>query len=375
MSTCLSDARIRAAADGEAGEYELEHLAVCAVCRARLGDALRASEELSALAASIAVPPSLGESVGRALSRTSDASLTSGSPRAESRSERTGATTLRDAPATRWGPRVWLTTSVAAAAVLVVFFVMPQPDAPRTLSAAQILDRSLQTLSPISGTERREFDLELRVPRIASVQNGMYRIEQLIDHDTPGRHRLVRYAPDGTLLSGVSEDPVAGRRTAVVRVDGQLFAFRFSIDPARTLSLRELERSHVEGMIRLLQAAAGQTVREVDSAQGKRYIIELPQVASAHASGLWELSRARVVVDGTDFQILELAIGGAYLGEPFAVSFRLRRRDVQPSAEVSPEAFEVPDAEEAISIDGIGTDDFGHDLVASALRELARSKR
>jgi hypothetical protein len=375
MSTCLSDARIRAAADGEAGDYEHEHLAVCAACRARLGEALRVSEELTELAASIAVPASLGESVGRALSRTHDASATSGSPRAESRGKRAGATTLRNAPAARWGPRAWLTTGLAAAAVLVVAFVLPQPDAPRTLSAAQILDRSLQTLSPTGGTERREFDLELRLPRIASVQNGTYRIEQLIDHDTPGRHRLVRYAPDGTLVGAVSEDPVAGRRTAIVRVDGQMFAFRFRIDPAQTLSLRELERHHVEAMIRLLQAAAGQTVREVDAAQGKRYIIELPQVASQGASGLLELSRARVVVDGTDFQILELAIGGAYLDEPFSVSFRLRRRDVQPSADVSPEAFDVPNAEEAISIEGIGTADFGFDLVATALRELARAKR
>lgn len=390
MSTCLSDARIRAAADGEAREYEREHLDVCAACRARLGDARRVSDEFSAMAASVAVPASLREGVGRALSRIPDPSAlrqaqgrpeaprraaSSGSPRAESRGERAGATTLRDAPAAHWWPRLWLTAGLAAAAVLVVVFVLPQPDAPRTLSAAQILDRSLQMWSPASGTELREFDLELRLPRIASVQNGTYRIEQLIDHDTPGRHRLVRYAPDGTLLDAVSEDPAAGRRTAIVRVDGQLFAFRFTIDPAQTLGLRELERHHVEAMIRVLQAAAGQTVREVDAAQGKRYIIELPQVASAGASGLWELARARVVVDGTDFQILELAVGGAYLDESFSVSFRLRRRDVRPTAEVSPEAFEVPNAEGAIPIDGVGTDDLGHDLVASALRALARSRR
>ena len=40
---------------------------------------------------------------------------------------------------------------------------------------------SLRTMTPASGTERREFDLELRLPRVAAAYNGTYRIEQLIE--------------------------------------------------------------------------------------------------------------------------------------------------------------------------------------------------
>ncbi|MGH9329908.1 MAG: hypothetical protein ACRD09_05645 [Vicinamibacterales bacterium] len=365
MSKCLSDARIRAAADDEAKEFERQHLEACGECRARLSAARRASEEFTTMAASVAVPAALRDGVERALTRR------------EGSIDRAGATTLRDVSAPRWNARLWLTAGVVAVPVLVIIFIVALPplDAPRALSAAQILDRSLQTLSPASGTELRDFDLELQLPRIASVQNGTYRIEQLVDHDTPGRYRLVRYAPDGTLLAAIGEEPAAGRRIAIVRVDDQLFAFRFTIDPGRTLGLRDLERHHVEAMIRVLQAAAGQTVREVDAGGGKRYLVELPQVADAGASGLWELSRARVVVDAADFQILELAAAGSYMGESFSVSFRLRRRHVRPSAEVPPDQFEVPNVAEAISIEGAGTDDLAHDLLVSALRELARSRR
>lgn len=360
MSRCLSEARIRAAADGEASGIEREHVEGCAQCRARVTAAGRAFQEFGALASRVEVPGNLVTGIERALA--------SDRPRA-------GATTLRDLPTSRWGGRVWATAGLAVAAALVIVFLLPPLDAPRTLSAAQILDRSLQSMSPASGTELREFVLDLQLPRIAAKYAGAYRIEQLVDHDSPGRYRLVRYSPDGAILDAISEEPAAGRRTAVVRVDGQMFAFRFTIGAGDTLGLRDLQRHHVEAMIRLLQAAAGQTVREVDTARGRRYIVELPQVADATASGLWELSRARVVVDAGDFQILELSAAGSYLNEPFSVSFELRQRNLRPSAEVSPEQFQIPLDANALVIDGPGTEDVGQDVLASALRELVRSRQ
>jgi hypothetical protein len=359
MATCLSDAGIRAAADDEASLFERQHLKSCVACRERVNEARRAGDELMAMSRSVAVPASLRDRVGRMFTE---------------RRAYTGATTLRQAARTRRSSaRLWLTA--AAAAALAVVVALPPLDAPRTLSAAEILDRSLQTFSAGSGTELREFDLALQVPRIATVQNGVFRIEQLVDHETPGRYRMVRYAPDGTWLDAISEDPLAGTRTALVRIDGQPFAFRFTIDPGHTLGLRDLERHHVEAMIRVLQSAAGQTVQEVDEVGGRRYVVELPQVSDATASGLWELSRARVVVDADEFRILELAVTGSYMAEPFSVSFHLRRREMLPSAQVASERFEVPADAGAITIDAAGTDDLGRDLLASALREVARSRR
>jgi hypothetical protein len=359
MSRCLNEARIRAAADGEATEIERGHIEGCAECSARVTAADGAGREFAAMVSRVEPPANLTTRVARALAADH--------PRA-------GATTLRDFPSPRWGGRVLATAGLVAAAVLAVVFLLPPLDAPRTLSAAQILDRSLRTMTPASGTELREFDLELRLPRVVANHAGTYRIEQLVDHDAPGRYRIVRYSPDGTVLSAISEEPAAGRRTAVVRADGQTFAFRFTIDPGQPLGLRELERDHVEAVIRLLQAAAGQTVSEVDTGRGRRYVVELPQVADTGASGFWELSRARVVVDAADFQILELTASGSYMSDPFSVSFRLRRRTVRPSTEVSADQFQIPLDPDAIVIEAPGTQDVGQDLLAGALRELVRSK-
>jgi hypothetical protein len=379
---CLSDVRIRAAADEEAKPVERDHLEACVECRARLAAARLTNDALREMASHVPVPASLRSTVEQALTE---------------RADRTGATTLRDGllprvRIVRLGmltrlleslrsvgrstmPRL-LTAGLVTAAVLIVVFRLPPPDAPRTLSAAEILDRSLKTLSPVSGTELREFDLDLRLPYVGSVQNGTYRIEQLVDHDTPGRYRFVRYSPDGAMVAAISEDPVAGRRTAVMRADGTFFRFQFTIDAGDTLDLSELERHHVEGAIRVLQTVAGETVSEVVDERGKRYVVELPAAANANANvpGFYEISQARVLIDASDFQILQLTASGSYLGDAFSISFRLRQRQVLPTAQVPRERFEVPDTAGAVTIDAAGTDDLAHDLLVSALGALARSR-
>ena len=357
MPKCLNEAQIRAVADDEASASERRHVEACDDCRARVDVARRAAHELSSMVANLGAPASLN-----------DASLLK-------EHQRAGATTLRDG-GFRSNTRLWLTAGAVAATILVVVFALPPLDAPRAISAAEVLDRSLQTLNTTTGIELREFDLDLQLPRVASMQNGTYRIEQLVDYDTPGRYRAIRYAPDGTLLDGISEEPAAGRRTVVVSIDGQPFAFRLTTASARTPSMRDIERHHIQAVIRLLQATAGQTVQEIDDAGAKRYVVELPPVvADANASGLWELSRARAVIDASDFQILELTAAGSYLGDAFSVTFRLRNRQTWSSAEVSADRFELPVASEALTIEAAGTDDLRRDLLAAALRELARSRR
>ena len=356
MSKCLNEAQIRAVADDEAAAPERQHAETCGECRARADAARRAAHELSSMVATLSVPVSV-----------SSASLLRRRPRA-------GATTLRDVGRPR--VRLWLTTGAVAAATLLVVFALPPLDAPRAISAAEILDRSLQTLNITSGVELREFDLDVTLPSFGAARNGTYRIEQLVDHDAPGRYRAVRYAPDGTLVEGISENPAARRRTVVLNVDGQPFAFRLASPSSRTVSLRDIERHHIQAVIRLLQATAGQTLREIEDGGTKRYLVELPTVASdASESGLWELDRARAVIDAKDFQILELSAAGSYLGEPVSVAFRLRNRQTWSSAEVPPDQFELPAVPSAITLEGVSTDDFGRDLLASALRELARSRR
>jgi hypothetical protein len=365
MSNCLNEVRIRAVADDEATRSEREHVETCDECRVRVDAARRAADELTAMSAALAPPAALTDSVRR--------SVVAGEQTRPSALRTAGATTLRQAIAHRPGSRVWLTAAAAAAAVLAIVFALPAPDAPRTISAAEILDRSLQVLAPATGVELREFDLELQPPRMASLQRGTYRMEQLIDHATPGRFRAARYAPDGTLIDAISQDPAAGRRTIVVNLDGQLFAFQLTAASGPMFDLPAMERQHVEAMVRVLQAMAGDSVREVTEAGAKRYVIEMPAAASSNVSGVWSLSRARVTIDADDFQILELTAAGSYMGDAVSVAFRLRNRQVWASGEVPSSRFEAP-AAGAMTIDGTATEDIGRDVLTSALRALAKPR-
>jgi hypothetical protein len=358
MSKCLDEARTRAVADNEGTAADEQHVVTCAACRARVEGARRAAHDLSAMMQSVRVPP--------------DASARMAQTVAHNRVQ--GATTLRERRVPAQHARLWMSAGAVAAAAVLVILLLPPLDAPRELSAAEVLDRSLQTLSPASGTELREFDLDLRLPSFLAPQGGKFRIEQLIDHETPGRYRLARFAENGTLLNAVSEDPAAGQRVALMTVDGQPFAFRFAVDPARTKAIRELERTHVEAVLRLVQTMAGQTLREVDTARGTRYIVEVPRVTDAGAGGFWEIEYAKVVIDANNYQVLELNAAGTYMGEKTGVSFRLRRREMRPSATVPAAEFEVPAVPGAVTIDGPGTSDLMHDMVTNALRELARVK-
>jgi hypothetical protein len=361
MSDCLDEARVRTAADGEADAIAGEHLESCAECRRRVDEAREAMGEIERLAATVPVPPTLASRVTRAVTR---------SPAAQE-----GATTLRELPRHAWSRRAWGSALAVAAGILIIVFLMPAIDAPRQLSAAEILGRSLQTLTPAGGIERREFDLVLQLPTVASIENGRHRIDELIDHDAPGRYRVAKYGADGALVSAMSEDMGARRRQVLFRVGGELFGFTFTLDPTQRRGIRDLERQHVEGVIRLLQAMAGQTVAEIDAADGKRYVVELPPLSGGQATtGLWDLREARVVVDGASFSIVEAVASGSYLGEPFSVSFHLRSRDVRPSGAVSPREFELPHDPTAVAIDGAGTEDVARDVLIATLSELARTR-
>ena len=360
MSNCLNETQIRAFADGEASDHERQHVEGCAQCQARAKAAVRALEEFSALASSLPVPASAVDGVTRALRRSTP--------------DRAGATTLRELPRRRTVPRVWLTAGAIAAAVLLVAFLMPAIDAPRELSAAEILGRSLETMSPSSGIELLEYDLTVKLPSVAAIEDGTYRIEQLFDHNGAGRFRILKYGPDGTLIDGVSEDTGAGRRSVFLRVDKQPFIFDFTIDPARRGSLRTMQQRHIEAGIRILQSISGDSVTEASIDGVKHYVVSVPKTVSPDPAGAIDLEEARIVVDATDYEIVEASASGSYMGEVFSVSFRLRRRVA--AAEFSPAPdFELPRDPAAVKIEGIGTEDIAHDVLSAALQGLARAKR
>ncbi len=359
MSSCLNETQIRACADDQASEAERLHVERCPACRTRVQAAVRAFEEFSVMASSVPVPVSVTDGVTRALQTGAR--------------DRAGATTLRHVSRRPKPVGAWLTAGAIAAAVVIVMFLMPAIDAPRALSAAEILGRSLETMRPSSGIERLEYDLTLELPSIAAIDNGTYRIEQLFDHDGAGRYRILKYAPDGTLLNGVSEDTGAGRRSVLVRVDNRPFIFDFTIDSPQRVSLRTMQQQHVEAFIRILQSIAGDTVSEIQIDGARHYVVDVPKTVSQQApGGAIDLERARIVVDGTDFEMVEAEVSGAYMGEAFSVSFRLRNRVAGAGVIPAPD-FALPVDPAAVRIEGKGTDDIAHDVLTAALIRLARA--
>lgn len=374
MSSCLNDARLQAVADGEGTPIEQDHVQSCEACRERVDAARSGVDDFGRMMSAVRVPDSLGPRVTAAL--------------------RGGATTLRPTSPGRWGPAsafagasanrhslwrrrsagsppAWVFACSVVAAAILVFVLLPSVDSVTTLNAAEILDRSLRTLSP-QGTELLEYELSIDAPSSVAVESGAYRIEQVIDHDG-GRWRLSRFTPDGTLLNGIREDPSAAVRESVVRLDGREYRFRFTINPDQQVRLWQLQRRYAEAMIRLVQASAGQAVTVLDDGARRRYLVELAETRGGVAP--WDLTRARVVVDGVDFHIVEFSLTGAVLGETIAVDFRLRRRDVRPTSQVAPSEFELPrDDPGAIELQGEGTAHPPRDLLAVLLREVAQRR-
>jgi hypothetical protein len=360
MATCLNEIEIRVAADGEADSRVMAHVESCPACRARVTTAVEAAAELSRMAGALPVPTDLEARVLRAADRQ-----TAG---------RAGATTLRAAPARTWTRPAWISGLALAGAVLAFVVFMPVSNAPTTLSASEILGRSLEAWGPGRGTELLEFDLTVDLPAITGIESGTYRVEQLIDHDTPGRYRVARYAPSGALVGAVSEDVSAGRRAVLMPTRAGTFAFTFAIQPQHGVGLRDLERHHVQAVLRLLQAMASNTVTETGEGHDRRYVVELPPVANAAGQKLWQLASARVVIDAESFEVHEAQASGTYMNEPFSLSFALRQREVRPTASVPASEFDLPSDSSAIVIDAAGTDNVGHDIMMAALEELARHR-
>jgi hypothetical protein len=350
---CLSNAEIQAVADNEAAEPVRAHAAACARCAGRVADRRRQMAEFVALTGPADdVPAQLDAGVRRALS--------GGQVR--------GSTSLRTR-APSWHARAWASAIAGAAVVaLVVFIVLPRLGAPTKLSAAEILGRSLQTLTAVRGVEQLEYELVA-----TGVLNGTHRIEQTVDHDRPNRFRLANYGPDGTLESALSQDPVTGRRSQLIRVDGRNFVINVNGGRSPLPSVPGMIQAQLEALIVMMQATTHQNLTSVDGPTGMRYVIQIPATA-ANSGGLLDIAYARVVVNAADFVIEELDASGAALRQPFAGSFRLIRRSTRPASEVPAGLFSITPGAGDVVLEADGSGDPLSDVLITALRELARAK-
>lgn len=360
---CLSSPQIQAVVDDAAAAAERAHVASCAACGARVAERRRHMDMLAGLVADVDVPRDTVTRVNAALAGA----------------HVSGATRLRRDEPARWRPAAWGAAGLAAATLAAVFVVTPMLKEGRgAVSAAEILAHSASRLAqPIGGgIELLEYELTIDgVPKemAADHADGTYRVRQAIDHGTPGRFRFASFAPDGTPVSAIAQDPVAHRRVVMVNPEGQPYRFEVNVPAAPGLSLPELERLHMEASISMMQASGNQILQVVDTPEGRQYRIEVPRINAPVSSPLWDLTEARVVIDADDYRVVEFAVKGTFLKQAYSVSYRLVSRAVETT--VAADTFEVPAQPGEIVLTGEGTAIPAHDIMMLALRELAKNKQ
>ena len=350
---CLTNENIQAVADHEAGEDLRAHAAACVTCGERVAERRRQMAALTALAVSPDMPAAVEARVRRA--------VIAGRPVQ-------GATALRSSTSPVAWRRAGMVSAVATAAIvaLVIFGVLPRLGAPTSLSAAEVLGRSLQTLTSATGIERVEYELVL-----TGLAGGPHRIEHLIDHDNPNRYHLRSFGPDGQVQSAIAQDPSRGRRSQLVRVDGRNYIV--NVPTSRSFpSVPQMAQAQIEAVIGMMQATSDQNLSVVSSAEGTKYIVEIPAVVPSGPGAAFDLYQARAVIDGRDFRIQEFDASGALLKQPYTVSFRLIRREALSPGEVPDQAFTIAASADDVVLDGEASDEPWVDVLTAALREIGR---
>lgn len=358
---CLRTADIQALVDGEATDPVRRHAASCADCSRRVRERERLTASLLGdVSREIELPPAAVHRMSSALAGSQH-----------------GATRLRPAAAPRRHRAFWSASLAAAATLAAIFLVAPMFKGPSTVSASEILAASASRLqSAATGIEVREYELIVDgVPKemMPDHANGSYRVWQAIDHDVPGRFRFASFDANGQPVSSIAQDPAQGRRVTMMTMEGQAFRFETSLPAAMPLSLPELERLHMEATIAMMQASGGQLLQVVDTPEGQQYRIEVDQQGHATSSPVWDLTRARVVVDARDYRVMEFSVTGTVLKQPYSLSYRLLQRT--QGASLTAEAFEVPKQAGEIAFTGEGSAVPTRDAIVLAFRELARLKQ
>src|SRR5262245_8447966 len=227
---CLTDGDVQAVVDGEASNEHRAHAAACDRCRARV-------EERRANLAAISSLINDDDAAPAALEARLRHAMSAGP------SERTGptygvrgSTVLRQATPSRWRS-LGLASALATAAViaLLVYGVLPHLGAPTTLSASEVLSRSLQTMSSAQGIERLEYEVAMD-----GMTDGPVVIRQVIDRDNPHRFKVASYRPDGTIATAVSQDPITQQRSQLFRVDGTNYIVRVGAIHTPVLSIPQM---------------------------------------------------------------------------------------------------------------------------------------
>ncbi|MEP6916478.1 MAG: hypothetical protein ABJC89_12565 [Acidobacteriota bacterium] len=361
MAGCLSDSELQAIVDGEAPDASRRHAAECAACADRLEVRRRLTARMVEAAGSRSLPPDVQESLRTRLFQGQ-------APGPASRAIRTpGATTMRTVRPT--SPWLW-SAGIAAAAVVLFVVIVPGVDRNTTVSAAVVLGRSRTALAaPVSGVEVLTYDLDfdgVLGDLIPVEQAGRFTVQESIDHDHQGRYRIVKLAPDGQMVGGAADDPLARTRVRYVRAKGRGYLLRFEGAEFTALSLPVVKRAALQTFIGLMQASAGQTLRDVRRAGEACYEIDIPQNAVAPGS-LVALARARAVITAADSRLVEFSAAGALMDRPFSLDFALRSRERRTASAADARDFEIAAQPGDVVLEGDGSGHLIWDIMARTL--------
>jgi hypothetical protein len=350
---CLTDVEIQTVVDDEATDASRAHAASCGNCRDRIDERRRHMAAVAMLIGEGRPSPSLEARLRHAMTAGRDVR---------------GSTVLRPSAArASWGRAGWISALATAGAVaLIVFTLLPRLGAPTTLSANQILGRSLQTLTSGSGVERLEYEVTMD-----GMTAGPVVVRQVIDRNNPQRYKIESYTADGEISTAISQDPQSQRRSQLIRVDGTNYIVRVGAIHNPVLSLPQMAQAMVETSIGLMQAKSDQQLTVQDGPDGRRYIIEIPPVTPASTATTLDIFGARAVISGEDFRIQEFEATGTLLKQPFSVSVKLRTHEYAGGAIPS---FEIEPGPGDVVLEGVAGDDPVTELLTTVLRELGRAR-
>jgi len=356
---CLTDIEVQAVVDGEASDELRAHADACEACRTRVGERRDQMETIASLIDADGMPSAALES------RLRHAMRDVGNVR--------GATVLRARRPSAWrnvGLVSAPATAAATAAViaLVVYGVLPRLGAPTTLSASEVLSRSLQTISSGQGVERLEYEVAMD-----GMTDGPVVIRQVIDRDNPHRYKVASYRPDGTIATAISQDPVRQLRSQLFHVDGTNYIVRVGAIHTPVLSIPQMAQALVETSIGMMQAKSDQQLTVEDGPAGRRYVVEIPSVTPQNPTATLDLFSARAVISGTDFRIQEFNATGTLLRQPFSVSVKLRTHEYIGGA-ATDESFAITPGPDDVVLEGQADEDPVTELMTTVLRELGRTR-
>jgi hypothetical protein len=352
---CLSDVEVQAVVDGEASDECRAHANACEACRTRVDERRGQMETIASLIDADGMPSAALES------RLRHAMRDVGDVR--------GATVLRARRPSAWR-NVGLVSALATAAVIALFVygVLPRLGAPMTLSASEVLGRSLQTISSGQGVERLEYEVAMD-----GMTDGPVVIRQVIDRDNPNRYKVASYRSDGTLATAISQDPMTQQRSQLFHVDGTNYIVRVGAIHTSVLSIPQMAQALVETSIGIMQAKSDQQLTIEDGPAGQRHIVEIPPVMPQNPTATLDLFSARAVISGTDFRIQEFNATGTLLRQPFSVSVKLRTHEYIGGA-VTAESFAIAPGPDDVVLEGQADEDPITELMTTVLRELGRAR-